>query len=52
MPTSRRETMSGKAYAAPLVWVALLLLCYWVLVQWPQLPGLLNSMKADLSGLI
>lgn len=48
MPTSRRETSSGKTYAAPLFWVVVLLLCYWILAEWPQLPSLLASIKASL----
>jgi hypothetical protein len=48
MPSSRKATHSGRAYAAPLFWVALLMMCYWVLAEWPEIPRLLAVLKASL----
>jgi hypothetical protein len=46
--SSRKETPTGRAYAAPLFWVAVLMVCYWLLAEWPELPKLLGSLKAGL----
>jgi hypothetical protein len=48
MPSSRKATQSGKAYAAPLLWVALLMMTYWILAEWPGLPKLVAVLKASL----
>jgi len=48
MASSRKDTPSGRAYATSLFWVALLIVCYWVLAEWPELPKLLMSVKAGL----
>lgn len=48
MPSSRRAVQSGRAYAAPLLWVALLMVCYWVLAEWPELPKLFALLKVAL----
>jgi hypothetical protein len=48
MAMSRKETSIGKAYAMPLFWVAVLMVCYWVLAEWPELPRLIAFLKANL----
>jgi len=48
MMASRKEINSGRAYAAPLFWVVILMLCYWILAEWQELPSLIASVKAGL----
>lgn len=43
MPESRRVARGGKAFAAPLFGVVLLLAFYWLLTDWQNLPAMLNS---------
>ena len=43
MPRSRKEARGGKAFAAPLFGVVLLLAFYWLLTDWQNLPAMLNS---------
>jgi hypothetical protein len=46
--SSRKETPTSRAYAAPLFWVAVLMVCYWLLAEWPELPKLIGELKAGL----
>jgi hypothetical protein len=46
MPGSRRELRGGRAFAVPLLGVMLLLVSYWLLVDWHNVPALLNSALA------
>jgi hypothetical protein len=48
MPSPRKEVQSGRAYAAPLLWVAVLMVCYWVLAEWPELPKLFALLRVSL----
>jgi hypothetical protein len=43
MAGSRKETRGGKAFAAPLFGIALLLAFYWLLTDWQNLPNLINA---------
>jgi hypothetical protein len=43
MPVSRKETRGGRAFAFPLFGIVLLLACYWVLTDWPNVPALINT---------
>ncbi len=46
--SSQKETNSARAYAASLFWVVVLMMGYWILVEWPELPKLLASLKTSL----
>jgi hypothetical protein len=43
MAASRKDLRGGRAFAAPLFGIVLLMLCYWVLAEWPHLPALISS---------
>jgi hypothetical protein len=43
MQTSRKETRGSRAYTVPLFGIVVLLGCYWLLVEWENLPTLINS---------
>ncbi len=45
---ARKEIQSSRAYAGPVLWVFLLIACYWILAEWPDLPRLLAAVRADL----
>ncbi len=45
MMPPRKETSGTRAYAVPLLWVILLIACYWLLADWPDLSKLLASFK-------
>ncbi len=47
MAVSRKETRSAKAFAVPLLGIALLLVCYWVLADWQELPTLMSRALAS-----
>jgi hypothetical protein len=43
MPVSQKEMRGGKAFAFPLIGIISLLVCYWVLAEWHDMPALLNA---------
>jgi hypothetical protein len=43
MQVSRKEMKGGRAFAAPLVGVVLLIASYVILVQWQDLPRILEA---------
>jgi len=43
MPISRKETRGGRAFAFPMVGIVLLLVCYWILADWPDMPTLISG---------
>jgi hypothetical protein len=47
MPISRKEARGGRAFAFPLFGIVVLLLCYWVLAEWQDVPRLLNGALAS-----
>lgn len=40
---SGKELRGGKAFAFPLAAIVLLLICYWIMADWPAMPALINS---------
>jgi hypothetical protein len=44
----RKETHGSRAYAIPLFWVFILMAAYWLLVEWPDLPRMLASLKSGI----
>jgi hypothetical protein len=48
MPISRKETRGGRAFAFPLAGIALLLVCYWVLADWQDMPKIISEALASL----
>ncbi|HUB13426.1 MAG TPA: hypothetical protein VMB34_15865 [Acetobacteraceae bacterium] len=40
------DTVSVRAFAISVAWIAVLLGGYWLLVDWHQLPGLFSSLMA------
>lgn len=48
MAVSRKETHGGKAFAFPVLGIALLLTCYWVLSDWQDVPTLISDALASL----
>jgi len=48
MPTTRRDGNGNHGYAAPVVWIVLLLCGYWVISKWDTLPALITSAIATI----
>jgi len=48
MPNSRKDSDGNHGYAAPVVWIVLLLCGYWVISEWHSLPALINSAIATI----
>ena len=48
MPNSRRDGNGYRGFAAPVAWIVLLLVCYWVISEWNTLPTLINSALATI----
>ncbi len=46
MPVSRKEARGGRAFAAPLFGVALLIAFYWLLTDWQNVPDIISSALA------
>jgi hypothetical protein len=46
---SRKELRGGRAFAAPLFGIVLLLVCYLVLAQWKEWPALIAAALAAVS---
>jgi hypothetical protein len=43
MPISRRQTRGGRAFATSLFGVVLLLVSYWLLADWQNVPAIISS---------
>jgi hypothetical protein len=43
MPTSRNDTRGGKSLAGPLFGIVALVITYWLLSGWHQLPAVLGA---------
>jgi hypothetical protein len=43
MPVSRREARGGRAFALPLLGIAVLLAFYWLLADWQRLPSIIDA---------
>jgi len=43
MRVSRNEARGGWAYAFPMVGIAFLLVCYWILADWQKMPTLIDG---------
>ncbi len=43
MAMSRKDPRGSRVYAVPLFGIAVLLASYWVLVDWQELPSMLDS---------
>ena len=48
MPTSRKATYSGHGFAIPMLLILGLLVSYWLLTEWQDLPRLISSAVAAL----
>lgn len=48
MPTSRKEMRGSRAFAVPLVGIIVLLVSYWLLSDWQQVPETISSAFAAL----
>lgn len=46
MPVSRKHSRGGRAFAIPLFGIAMLLLCYWVLAEWQDVPTMVSNALA------
>jgi hypothetical protein len=44
----RKAHQGSRALALSLLWVCLLIACYWVLSEWQHLPRMLSTLKAGL----
>ena len=47
MPVSRKETRGARAFAFPLLGIAFLLACYWILADWDDVPMVISSALAS-----
>ena len=45
---SRKQTRAGRAFAVPLFGIVVLLLCYWILADWQDVPAMLTRALASL----
>ncbi len=43
MPNTRKDSNGNHGYAAPVAWIVVLLLSYWLISDWNSLPGLINA---------
>jgi hypothetical protein len=43
MPLSRKEARGGRVFAFPLFGIVFLLACYWVLMEWREMPTIIND---------
>ena len=43
MPVSRKDVRGGRAYAFPLLGIATLLVSYWILSDWHQMPSIIDA---------
>lgn len=48
MPNTRKDGNGNHGYVAPVAWIVLLLVCYWLISDWNSLPMLLNSAIATI----
>ena len=48
MPSPRKETRGGRAFAGPLLGVLLLVACYAVLSDWHDLPTMIDAALASM----
>ena len=48
MPNTRKDGSGNHGYAAPVVWIVLLLCGYWVISEWNSLPALISSAIATI----
>ncbi len=46
MPISRKAARGSRAFALPLIGIAFLLACYWILAEWQQVPTILSNALA------
>jgi hypothetical protein len=46
MPTSRKEMRGSRAFTVPLFGIAVLLMAYWLLADWRQVPEIISSALA------
>ena len=42
----RKASQSSRALVLSLLWVCLLIACYWVLAEWQNLPRMLSLLKS------
>jgi hypothetical protein len=47
MPVSRNQTRGGRAFAVPVFGIVVLLLCYWVLAEWHDVPTMVTGTLAS-----
>jgi hypothetical protein len=48
MAVPRKDEVSGRTFAAPLLWIIVLLAGYWLLADWQDVPQLIASAVAQL----
>jgi hypothetical protein len=46
MPIARKDARGGRAFAFPLFGIMILLMCYFVLADWPDMPRMITSALA------
>ncbi len=48
MPNTRKDGNGNHGYAAPVVWIVVLLVGYWLMTEWKALPALMSSAIATI----
>jgi hypothetical protein len=48
MAVPKKDEMSGRAFAVPVLWIIVLLTGYWLISDWQDLPQLFSSTIARL----
>ena len=48
MAISRKQARAGRGFAVPVFGIEVLLLCYWILAEWQDVPAMVTRALASL----
>ncbi len=48
MAISRKQARAGRGFAVPVFGIVVLLLCYWILAEWQDVPAMVTRALASL----
>jgi hypothetical protein len=48
MAVPKKDELSGRAFAVPVLWIIVLLAGYWLISDWQELPQILSDTLAKL----
>jgi hypothetical protein len=44
MAVPKKDDLSGRGFAAPVLWILVLLAGYWLIADWQEVPRLISSL--------